>query len=100
MIVRLADGQTVKTFKYADKRATLVHLKWSPEGESLTYILAVGEYENNTLWQQPLNGTPPLKITNLGNERISAYALAPDGKSFAISKGNWRHDAVLLKGLR
>lgn len=100
MIVRLADGKTVKTFKYANKQATLFHLKWSPDGGSLTYILALSEYESNTLWQQPLNGNPPHKIADMGNERISAYAPSPDGKSFAISKGNWRYDAVLIKGLK
>lgn len=100
MIVRLTDGQPVKTYKYADERADLFHLKWSPDGESLMYILAVSEYENNTLWRQPLNGSPPQKIADLGDDRISSFALASDGKSFAITKGDWRHDAVLLKGLR
>jgi Tol biopolymer transport system component/DNA-binding winged helix-turn-helix (wHTH) protein len=100
MIVRLADGQTVKILKYADERTNLFHLKWSADGNSLVYILAASEYENNTLWRQSLDGSSPQKIADLGNERIAAYALAPDGKNFAVSKGGWRHDAVLLKGLR
>ncbi|HRH45142.1 MAG TPA: winged helix-turn-helix domain-containing protein [Pyrinomonadaceae bacterium] len=100
IIVSLANNQTVKTFRLADERATLFHLKWSADGESLTYILALDQFENNTLWQQQLNRTPPKKIADLGDERISGYAIAADGKSFAISKGNWRHDAVLLKGLK
>jgi len=100
MIVRLSDGQTTKTFKYADERMNLFHLKWSPDGNFLTYILAASEYENNTLWRQSLDGGAPQKIAELGNERISAYAFAPDGKNFAVTNGGWRHDAVLLKGLR
>ncbi len=98
-IVRLADGQTVKTFKFAEPKAALVQLKWSPDNNSLMYILAVNAYENNTLWQQPLGAGPPRKIADLGNERITGagFALTPDGKSFAVTKGSWQHDAVLLK---
>ncbi len=102
VIVRLADGHTIKTFKFADERTVLINLKWSPDGDSLTYILAGGEFENKTLWLQPLNGKTPKTIANLGAERISGsgFALAPDGKNFAVAKGGWRHDAVLLKGLK
>jgi len=101
-IVRLADGQTIKTFKFAEPRAALMNLKWSPDGNSLMYISAAGEYENNTLWRQPLDGNPPQKIIDLGAERITGvgFALAPNGKNFAVAKGGWRHDAVLLKGLK
>ena len=102
MIVSLADGQIVKTFKLADERAELIQLKWTADGENLMYISAVGDYGNNILWRQPLDGNAPQKIANLGDELITGYgfALAPDDKSFAITQGNWRHDAVLLKGLK
>lgn len=102
MIVSLADGQTAKIFKLADERARLIQLKWSQDGENLAYILAVGEFENKTLWFQPLNGKTPRQIANLGDERIAGagFALAPDGKNFAVVQGGWRHDAVLLKGLK
>lgn len=101
MVVRLADGRTIKTFKFADERTALINLKWSPGGDSLMYISAAGEYKNNTLWRQPLDGAnPPQKIVDLGDERITAAGFAPDGKTFAVTKGGWRHDAVLLKGLK
>jgi DNA-binding winged helix-turn-helix (wHTH) protein/Tol biopolymer transport system component len=100
VVVRLADGQIIKTFKFADERPALINLKWSPEGDSLMYISAAGEYENSTLWRQPLGGNPPQKIADLGDERIAAIGFAPDGKNFAVAKGGWRHDAVLLKGLK
>lgn len=100
MVVRLADASIIKTFKFADERTALINLKWSPDGDSLIYILAVSEYENNTLWRQPLDRKPPQKIADLGDERIAAFGFSPDGKNFAVAKGGWRHDAVLLKGLK
>ena len=102
-IISLADGQTIKTFKFADGRAKLVELKWSSDGEYLAYILADNEFENNVLWFQPLDEETPRQIADLGNEGISelsGFALSPDGKSFAVVQGGWKHDAVLLKGLR
>lgn len=101
-IVSLADLQTVKTFKLAAEKAHLMQLKWSPDGNNLAYILAAGEFENKILWFQPLNGNTPKQIADLGKERITGFGLAfaPDGKSFAVVQGGWRHDAVLLKGLK
>ena len=52
------------------------------------------------LWLQPLDASPPRKLADLGDEEILHLALAPDGKSFAVEQGGWKHDAVLLKGLR
>jgi Tol biopolymer transport system component/DNA-binding winged helix-turn-helix (wHTH) protein len=101
-IVSVADASIVRTFKLADERANVMELKWSSDGENLAYILAADIYENKTLWFQPLSGKARLKIADLGDERIaySGFALAQDGKSVAIVKGAWKHDAVLIKGLK
>jgi len=103
MIVSLTDGQTIKTFKFADERARLAELQWSPDRENLAYILAASESESNTLWLQPLSKETPQKIADLGDEEIcevSGLALSPDGKSFVVGQGGWKHDAILLKGLK
>ncbi len=101
-IISLADGQTVKTFKLADQNARLIEVKWSPDGESLAYILADNKFGHNFLWFQPLNADTPRQIAVLGDEVLAAsgFALAPDGKRFAVAQGRWLHDAVLLKGLK
>lgn len=101
-VISLADGQPIKTFKFAAPKSNLIKLIWSAEGKYLAYILADGEYQNNTLWFQPLDQISPQRIADLGNEEIfgDGFALSPDGKSFAVAQGGWRSDAVLLKGLR
>lgn len=102
--VSLANGETVKTFKYADQEGNLVEIDWLSQGEGLVYILADGEYRKNTLWLQPFDAAEtPRKIADLGDDQISGargLALAPDGKSFAVVQGGWLHDAVLLNGLK
>lgn len=100
VIVLLTDGRAVKTFPFGDSKAYLSHIVWLPDGETLAYIQEYSKHRNNTLWRQSLDGGKPRQITALGDEDVSSFAIAPDGKSFAIAQGGWRHDAVLLKGLR
>ncbi len=99
-IVSLAAGQSVKTFRLADGGARLTAIAWLPDGKSVAYNLADDDFENNTLWFQPLDGQPPRRIADLGDEAVHSLALSPDGKAVAIVQGSWKHDAVLLKGLR
>ena len=103
-IISLDHKKTIKTFKAADGKIILNQLVWSQDGKNLAYVLADSEFENNAVWLQPLDGEQsPRQIADVGDEEISemsGFALAPDGKSFAVAQGGWKHDAVLLKGLK
>ena len=103
-VVSLDDKRIVKTFKAAGEKTRLIQLAWSPDGKTLAYVSADGEFKNNHLWLQPIEGErSPRQIADLGDGEISemsGFALAPDRKSFAVVQGDWRHDAVLLKGLK
>lgn len=52
---------------------------------------------------QMLDSESPRQIADLSGDTVaelSAFALSADGKTFAVIKGNWKHDAVLIKGLK
>ncbi len=49
---------------------------------------------------QSLDEDKPRFIADLGDKEISDFALAPDGKAFAFTRGEWLHDAVLIDGLK
>lgn len=102
-VVTLDDRKVYKTFKLPSESARFVQVAWSPDGRNLFYVLMNNDSENNALWMQPLDRETPRQIADLGDEQIGemqGFALSPDGKSFAIVQGDWKHDAVLLKGLR
>ena len=102
-LASLPDGQIIKTFRTVEKKMRIIDIVWLPDGKHLAYITCDSDFENNILWQQSLNGEPPRQVAALGDEKISevlGLAVSPDGKTFAIVQGNWRHDAVLLKGLK
>lgn len=102
-VASLADGQTVKTFHLANPKALLPNIVWMPDGKSLAYVSTNHDYEDNVLWLQTLDGETPRRIVDLGDGETNSnfgLAVSPDGKSFAVARGRWLHDAVLLKGLR
>lgn len=100
-IYSLDNWQTIKTFPLAEGKTGAMRLVWSDDGKNLYYLVADNEHKNNALWRQPLDtAAPPQKVADLGDEIIQSFALDAEGKSFAVVQGNWRHDAVLLKGLR
>jgi len=102
-IVSLIDKQTIKTFDLPNEKTKIVQSAWSPDGKSLFYISSDGKHENYLIWQQPLDGKTAVQIADLGPEELResrAFAIAPDGKSFAVIQGGWKHDAVLIRGLK
>jgi TolB protein len=102
-VVSVAGGQIVKTFRLADKKMILMHIVWMPDGKNLAYITANPGFVNKALWLQSLDKETPHQIRDLGDEEITVgygLSVSPDGKTLAVIQGGWRHDAVLLKGLR
>lgn len=101
-IASLADGQTIKTFRLADKNLILQHIAWLSDRKHLAYISINRDYSNHILWLQPLDADAPRQIAVLGDKEISGFTLAvsPDGKTLGFTQGEWLHNVVLLKGLR
>ncbi len=103
IIFSLADKTISKRFKTPIEKSRIRDIEWMPDGKALVYILFDSKAGNYNLWMQRIDEEKPEKIADLGFEGISeqsGFSISPDGKSFTISQGGWRHDAVLLKGLK
>lgn len=101
-IASIPDGQTVGTFEFPNKSPGILHLAWAPDGKSFYYVWPDESADRNNLWQQALIGGPPSRVANLGRDELretASFSISPDGKSFAIIQGSWKHDAVLIRGL-
>jgi Tol biopolymer transport system component/DNA-binding winged helix-turn-helix (wHTH) protein len=98
-IVSLADGQEVKSIRPAGGKTRLM-IAWMPDGETLAYTASENESESNPLWLQSIDGSAPKQLVDLDDPAVSWFAAAPDGKSIAIVQGGWKHDAVLITGLK
>lgn len=95
-------GETLKTWRVT-VAPNLAHLWWPKNGNYLAYVLTDDAREVGGLWFQPLDSDTPKLIGDLSGEGIAefaAFAMSDDGKSFAVIKGTWKHDSVLLRGLK
>ena len=98
-IASLADVRVGRTVAVLDRESSTIDLAWTPDGKGLLYVVLAGS-ENNALMLQPIDGAAPITIADLGADVVNSFAVAPDGKSFAIVQGGWKHDAVLIRGLK
>ncbi len=102
-IYSIADRKTLRTFELPADRPRLTEFTWLTDGKSIMFLMSGVEYDKNALYQQSLEGGPARQIGDLGDEEISevsGLSFSPDGKSFSVVQGGWKHDAVLLRGLR
>ena len=72
----------------------LSSLRWHPHGKALTYLTSEDGAMN--IWQQPLSGGSPEKLTDFKTDRIFAYAWSRDGRSIACSRGTILRDVVMI----
>lgn len=71
-------------------------VRWTPDGRALTYVAAREGVYN--LWRQPLDGGPPLPLTEFKGEAIFSYDWSPDFKLLACERGVEISDVVMLGG--
>jgi Tol biopolymer transport system component len=101
-IMSIQDRTVVRTYRVAGP-SVVSHVAWSGDGKSLAYIVADEKREAGSLWLQPLTDEPPRRIADLSGDEISefqSFNVSDDGKTFGVIKGTWKHDAVLLRGLK
>jgi TolB protein len=68
-------------------------------GEEGLYLNSVpGDRAN--VWLLPLDGRPARRLTGFDDDNIFSFALSPDGKTLAYSRGPRTRDAMLVRGFR
>jgi Tol biopolymer transport system component/DNA-binding winged helix-turn-helix (wHTH) protein len=97
-VMSVETGQILKTLPIEGETIDTSKITWSPDAKSVWYLLT--ESEQNSLWQLNLSETKPRLVANLGNEHIMDLSMSQDGKRWALVRGKWIHDAVLLEGLK
>ncbi|MGA7927266.1 MAG: hypothetical protein WCA20_14915 [Candidatus Sulfotelmatobacter sp.] len=72
--------------------------EFAADGKALNALLTRNHADN--LWRVPLNGGPPTQMTKFTSGRIFTFALSPDGKHLALSRGQSKTDVVMMSGFR
>ncbi len=85
--------------------APLADLEADPSSANSQLVLRdEGLYVNTVpgdranVWLLPLDGRPARRITNFEDQMLFQFAISPDGKTLAVSRGPRTRDAQLLTG--
>jgi Tol biopolymer transport system component len=69
-------------------------LLWAPTGKTLEYVL--GQNGASNIWEQPLRGGTPRRLTNFNSGQIFDFGWSADGKRLLLCRGEVSSDVVLL----
>jgi Tol biopolymer transport system component len=67
---------------------------WTEDSKSLIVVRDVDQRSN--LWLQPIDGAEPRQLTKFDGGMIQSFAVSPDFKRIAISRGNPSAEAILI----
>lgn len=98
-VVSAGSGEVQKSFRFVNEGAYPMKLAWLNDGTTLAYVVCDTDGKR-IAWLQRLGDENPRLLMNLGSEHVADLSFSPDGKSFSFIRGSWKHDAVLLEGLK
>lgn len=99
MIRSLDDSQVLQAFDPVKDMFVGGDVVWSNDGKALFYAADDSNKVSN-LWKQLTRGGPPERITNYTSGEIFYFDFSPDESELALVRGEWKYDAVLLRGFR
>jgi serine/threonine protein kinase len=73
-------------------------LHWSPDGKGVQYLLTRNGATN--VWEQPLSGGPPRRVTDFTSGLIFDFAWSRDGSQLLLAKGENTSDIILISNFR
>lgn len=102
-IVASSDLKPIRSFTLPKESPRFIEVDWMPDGKSMLILMADADNLKYSIYQQPIDGDAARKVIDLDEELITEtfeLRISPDGKSFILVQGGWKHDLVLFKGLK
>jgi len=95
IVVPFAGGPPELTFPIPQDIVPLPFVRWSPDGQSITYPANRDGIAN--IWAQPLSGGLAKQLTDFKAEGRLRFDWSRDGKQLVLSRHVWTSDLVLLR---
>ncbi|MGB6386579.1 MAG: winged helix-turn-helix domain-containing protein [Terriglobales bacterium] len=95
-VLRASDGGIVNAIE--DAKIGAWDFYWAPNGKALDYVSAEDGWTD--VWEKPLAGGEPKRLTNFGSGETSDFHWSRDGKRLLVVWGPTSDDVVLLSGLQ
>ena len=95
-IIDAATGKPVRVTPNYAAPSGGPNFAWTPDGQKVIFTTT----ERMNLWAEPTSGGDPEKLTDYSEQWIVRFALSPDGKRMALSRGTALRDAILLRNFK
>ena len=96
--VLAADGTLLNSFSAAPRATLHFGARWTPDGKALAYI--VTEKDVSNIWIQPVDGSPPRRLTDFTVGSIYHFVFSRDGERLYLARGTQIRDALLISTSR
>ncbi len=97
LIMPSSGGDVIKSFE-VPTTANSASMQWTPNSRAISYIDTREGVSN--IWEQPLGGAAPRKLTEFKSDLIFSFCWSRDGKNLAIARGQTTSDVVLISNFR
>ncbi|MCI0618666.1 hypothetical protein L0244_37285, partial [bacterium] len=94
-IISIEEGSVSKSLQIETDVFPFGRIHWTPDGRGIAYIR---QGEPN-IYVQPVDGSPPQRLTNFTADRVFNFAWSLDGKRIAYSRGKFSSDIVLIQNV-
>lgn len=97
LVLPVAGGPPLKRMEFAGGIWWGVRMQWTADGRAL--IFGLDRNGERVLVKQPLDGGRPEVILAFDEDEPFDFGYSPDGQHFAVTRGEWQHDIVLISDL-
>jgi Tol biopolymer transport system component len=97
VVVSIEGGQPLKRIDVDGAGFSNDRIQWTSDG---AYLLYAAERDGPTfIVKQPVNGGPGEEVLSFDTGVMFDFGYSFDGQLFAVTRGEWQHDIVLIDGL-
>jgi eukaryotic-like serine/threonine-protein kinase len=96
LIISSDDGSLIRSLTALPHSALNFGARWTPDGKAVVYIDS-NDVGISNLWLQPIDGSPPKRLTDFTTGTMYHFAYSVDGSRLFVARGQQIRDAVLIR---
>ncbi|HXU08590.1 MAG TPA: hypothetical protein VN743_06305, partial [Blastocatellia bacterium] len=97
LILPAEGGPPLKRIEFSHGGFRGVRICWTADNKAL--IFGIERDGATALIRQPIDGSEPRELMNFDEDELFDFGYSADGQSFAVTRGEWQHDIMLISDL-
>lgn len=97
LVLPFEGGQPMKAIEPAGTRISGFRVQWAGDGKALIY--AAERNGTISIIRQSLSNGVTKETVSFSEDELFDFGYSPDGKFFAVTRGGWQHDIVLISDI-